>query len=131
MTQLLYKEEKVQRVASLYDIESTKDLSIKCSKRIYCDDYKNDEKGDSSDGSTGVPSSLQEVTRKYYERRLRRFFDFIQFEIGIKEIEKRCNDFAEKGKSNINWTLNQIIRFLRFQKERGEKEEKTTATLVA
>ena len=66
-------------------------------------------------------SIKSELTRKYYERRLRKFLDFIQFEIGIKEIEKRCNNFAEKGKNNVNWTMNQIIRFLHFQKERSRK----------
>jgi hypothetical protein len=74
-------------------------------------------------------SIRSELTRKYYERRLRKFLDFIQFEITIKEIEKRCNDFAEKGKSNIDWTVNQIIRFLQFQKERVENEDITAATL--
>ena len=34
-----------------------------------------------------------ELTRKYYERRIRRFFDFIRFEVEIKDIEKRYNDF--------------------------------------
>jgi hypothetical protein len=74
-------------------------------------------------------SIRSELTRKYYERRLRRFFDFIQFEIGIKEMAKRCNNFAEKGKNNTNWTLSQIIRFLHFQKKRVEKEEITAATM--
>src|SRR5688572_22433509 len=74
-------------------------------------------------------SIRSELTRKYYERRLSKFFDFIQFEIELKEIEKRCNAFAEKGRSNTNWTLNQIIPFLHFQKERVEKEEITAATL--
>jgi hypothetical protein len=63
-------------------------------------------------------SIRSDLTRKYYERRLRTFFDFIQFEIEIKEIEKRRNHFAERGKFNINWTLNQIIRFLQFEKEK-------------
>ena len=31
------------------------------------------------------------------ERRLRTFFDFIEFQIEVKEIDKRCNNFAEKG----------------------------------
>jgi hypothetical protein len=62
-------------------------------------------------------------------RFISKFFDFIQFEIELKEIEKRCNAFAEKGRSNTNWTLNQIIPFLHFQKERVEKEEITAATL--
>jgi hypothetical protein len=74
-------------------------------------------------------SIRSELTRKYYERRLRKFLDFIQFETEVKEMEKRCNNFAEKGKSNINWTINQIIRFLHFQKERVEKDDITAATL--
>jgi len=74
-------------------------------------------------------SIRSELTRKYYERRLRTFFDFIQFEIEIKDVEIRCNHFAERGKININWTLNHIIRFLQFQKERVENEEITAATL--
>jgi integrase len=74
-------------------------------------------------------SVRSELTRKYYERRLRIFFDFIQFEIEIKEIEIRCNHFAERGKININWTLHQIIRFLQFQKERVENKLITAATL--
>ena len=55
-------------------------------------------------------SIRSEITRKYYERRLRKFFNFTQFEIGLKEMEKRCNKFAEKGKGNTDWMLNQIIR---------------------
>jgi hypothetical protein len=53
-----------------------------------------------------------EITRKYYERRLRGFFDYTQFETGVKEMEKRSNDFAEHGRSNISWILNQVIRLL-------------------
>ena len=55
---------------------------------------------------------------------------FIQFEIGIQEMENRCNSFAERGKTNIDWALNQIIRLLHFQKEfhtaisLGQKVEK-------
>ena len=74
-------------------------------------------------------SIRSELTRKYYERRLNRFFDFIQFEIEVKDLENRCNDFAERGKSDISWTLNHIIRFLHFQKKRVENKEITAATL--
>ncbi|HEY6588508.1 MAG TPA: hypothetical protein VIY98_09465, partial [Nitrososphaeraceae archaeon] len=49
-----------------------------------------------------------EITRKYYERRLNKFFDFIEFEID-KYVEYRCNKFIEKSKDNVNWTLSQII----------------------
>ena len=38
-----------------------------------------------------------EITRKYYERRWKKFFDFIEFEIvADKDIEYRCNKFAEQ-----------------------------------
>ena len=39
-----------------------------------------------------------EVTRKYYERRLRKFFDFIEFEVEVKEIErsKEVGTYYEK-----------------------------------
>ena len=60
-------------------------------------------------------SIRSELTLKYYERRLSKFLDFIQFETGVKEIEKRCNDFIDKGKSDVNWTIGNIIRFLQFQ----------------
>jgi hypothetical protein len=74
-------------------------------------------------------SIRSELTRKYYERRLRGFFDYTQFETGVKDMEKRCNDFAEGARNNTNWILNQIVRFLQFQKQRVENEEITAATL--
>ena len=70
-----------------------------------------------------------EITRKYYERRLKKFFDFIEFEISDKEIEFKCNKFAEKSKDDTNWALSQIIRFLQYQKERVENKEITFGTL--
>jgi hypothetical protein len=73
-------------------------------------------------------SIRSELTRKNYERRIRRFFDFIEFNPGLG-IEQRCNDFAEKARSDAGWVLNKIITFLQFQKERTEKGEITPATL--
>lgn len=35
-----------------------------------------------------------EITRRYYERRIRTFFDFIGFMVG-SVIEERCNSFSE------------------------------------
>ena len=52
-----------------------------------------------------IYSIRSEVTRRYYERRLYRFFDFIQFETN-SGLEQRCNNFAVRGKSDINWALN-------------------------
>ena len=70
-----------------------------------------------------------EITRKYYERRLKKFFDFIEFEMADKDIEFRCNKFAEKAKDNTHWILSQIIRFLQYQKERVENKDITSGTL--
>jgi hypothetical protein len=70
-----------------------------------------------------------EITRKYYERRLKKFFDFIEFETTNKNIESMCNKFAEKANNNTNWALSQIIRFLQYQKERVENKQITSGTL--
>jgi hypothetical protein len=67
-------------------------------------------------------SIRSEITRKYYERRLSKFLDFIQFEPDVTVIEMRCNDFAEHSKQNPKWALNQLIRFLQYQKEREWKK---------
>ena len=50
-------------------------------------------------------SIRSEITRKYYERRLKKFLDFIQFEPGVTDIEKRCNDYAEHIGQNPNLAL--------------------------
>ena len=65
-------------------------------------------------------SIRSELTRKYYERRIRRFLDFIGFYLD-KDIEERCNAFAGQASKDINWSLNKIIIFLQFQKGRTEK----------
>jgi hypothetical protein len=70
-----------------------------------------------------------EITRKYYERRLRGFFDFIQFESETTEIAKRCNDFAEKARVDYEWAFNRVIEFSHFQKERVGRGEIKPATL--
>jgi hypothetical protein len=69
-----------------------------------------------------------QVTRDYYLRRLRIFFNHINLLPG-ETIEKRCNLFAAKGKKDPNWAFNCIIKFLQYQKERVEREEITGATL--
>ncbi len=44
----------------------------------------------------------KDITRKYYERRLKKFLDFIGLEMEDKDIEYRYNKFAEKAKNNTN-----------------------------
>ena len=75
-------------------------------------------------------SVRSETTRKYYERRIRLFLDFINFGLENKNnIEERCNEFAYKGRSEIKWAVEQVIRFLQFQKDRVEEGEITPSTL--
>jgi hypothetical protein len=69
-----------------------------------------------------------QVTRDYYLRRLRIFFNHIGLLSNVA-MEERCNLFATKGTKDPNWAFNCIIKFLQFQKERVEKEEITAATL--
>ena len=75
-----------------------------------------------------VYASRSQVTRNYYLRRLRIFFNHINLEPD-ETIEQRCNYFADKGINDPNTAFNSILRFLQFQKERVEKEEITGATL--
>lgn len=51
-----------------------------------------------------------EITRRYYERRIRTSFDFIGFMVG-SVIEERCNLFSEKGKEANEWALTGLIKF--------------------
>ncbi|MDF2738575.1 MAG: hypothetical protein K0S93_2436 [Nitrososphaeraceae archaeon] len=69
-----------------------------------------------------------QVTRDYYLRRLKIFFNYINLELD-KNIEERCNYFANKGTKDPSWAFNCTVRFLQYQKERVEKEEITGATL--
>ena len=73
-------------------------------------------------------SMRSELTRRYYERRLYRFLDFIEFEASMG-LEQRCNIFAAKSKSDLNLALNKIMIFLQFQKDRTQRGEITPATL--
>jgi hypothetical protein len=69
-----------------------------------------------------------QVTRDYYSRRLKIFFNYIDL-LSKGTIEERCNLFAAKAIEDPSWAFNMIVKFLQFQKERVEKEEITGATL--
>lgn len=68
------------------------------------------------------------ITRDYYLRRLRSFFDYIELHSSAR-IELRCNEFAALAIKDHHWTFTKIIGFLQFQKERVQREEITAATL--
>ena len=77
-----------------------------------------------------VFSIRSDITRKYYERRLRHFFNHVHFDLeNNKNMETRCNNFSIKGKNDSNWAIEQVITFLHFQKERVHSGEITASTL--
>lgn len=83
---------------------------------------------ESSPYSVFVYAVRSSLTREYYLRRLRTFFDFVGFE-SEKTIEQHLNLFAKLGRENSTWSFNSILRFLHFQKERVETGKITGATL--
>ena len=76
-----------------------------------------------------VYTTRSQVTRDYYLRRLKIFFNHINLESNLT-IEERCNYFANKGTKDHSWAFNYIVRFLHYQKDRVEKQEITGATLL-
>jgi hypothetical protein len=68
------------------------------------------------------------LTRDYYLRRLRIFFNHINL-LPNDTMEDRCNLFAASGIKDPNWAFHCIIKFLQSQRERVEKAEITSATL--
>lgn len=62
------------------------------------------------------------VTRDYYLRRLRIFFNYIKL-VPDETMEKRCNYFAAYARNNPSLVFRNIIEFLQFQRERVERKE--------
>ncbi|HET7149233.1 MAG TPA: hypothetical protein VFI73_12120 [Candidatus Nitrosopolaris sp.] len=67
------------------------------------------------------------VTRDYYLRRLRIFFNYIHL-LPDRTMEERCDLFAAKALKGPIWAFSSIVKFLQFQK-RVEKEERLTEQL--
>jgi hypothetical protein len=67
------------------------------------------------------------ITKKKYQGSLEKFLDFI----GVKgnDLEHKAKAFALKGKKDSTWAFNQVLNFLRYQKERVDKKEVTGATV--
>ena len=68
------------------------------------------------------------ITRDYYLRRLRIFFNHINV-LPDGTIKERCNEFASNGLKDSTWAFHCIIRFMQFERERVERQEITAATL--
>ena len=71
---------------------------------------------ESNSYSLFVYAIRSQVTRDYYLRRLRIFFNYLDLK-SDQTMEERYNYFANKGAIDPNWPFNSIIRFLQFQKE--------------
>ena len=69
-----------------------------------------------------VYSISNELTRRYYEQRLRQFFDYIQFDL-YSDLRERSNSIVARGLTQTGRALNQIILFLQFQKDRIKNGE--------
>jgi len=69
------------------------------------------------------------MTRDRYQTRLAKFLDFIGMVQCGTTLEGRARAFAKKGKEDSIWALNNILKFVQFQKDRADKKEITGATL--
>jgi hypothetical protein len=70
------------------------------------------------------------MTRDRYQTRLAKFLDFNgMLQGGTTTLEGRARAFAKKGKEDSIWALNNILKFVQFQKDRVDKKEITGATL--
>ena len=60
------------------------------------------------------------VTRQKYQKRLEKFFDFITMEGAT--IEDKSIAFVNIAKKErIEWTFNEVLKFLHFQSDRANK----------
>ncbi len=68
------------------------------------------------------------VTREKYQKRLEKFFDFVDIE--GRTVEEKSNVFVEMARKEGNgWLFNQVLRFMQFQLERFNKKEITGSTI--
>lgn len=63
-----------------------------------------------------------QMTRDYYLRRLRTFFDFIRL-LPNSGIELRCNRFAAIAIKDCEWTFGKIIGFLQLKKKFNRRDK--------
>ena len=67
-------------------------------------------------------------TKESSFRRLRRFFDAINFFEG-ESMDKRCNTLVYRARNDYAWAFSNILKFLHSQKNRVEKKGIKTSTL--
>lgn len=76
---------------------------------------QSEQYGQSDAYSLFVYAIRSQITRDYYLRRLKIFFNYINL-LPRGTIEERCNFFAAKSTKDPSWVFSMIIKFLQFQK---------------
>jgi hypothetical protein len=69
------------------------------------------------------------MTKHRYKTRVAKFFDFIGLNKEGQSVEEKARIFANRGKEDINWAFNYVLKFIHFQKERVDRKEITGATV--
>ena len=73
------------------------------------------------------------VTRQKYQKRLEKFFDFL--EMDGSTVEEKSKSFIkrihreEENNNNSQWVFNSLIKFMQFHLERVNRKEITGATV--
>ncbi len=68
------------------------------------------------------------VTRQKYQKRLEKFFDFIGLE-GNTIKDKSITFVNRSKKESIDWTFNNVLKFMQFQLDRANRKEITGSTV--
>jgi hypothetical protein len=64
------------------------------------------------------------VTREKYQKRLEKFFDFVNIE--GKTVKEKSGVFVDLARKEDNgWIFNQVLKFMQFQLERFNRKEIT------
>ena len=69
------------------------------------------------------------MTEDRYKIGVAKFFDSIGLDKEGKTVEEKAIIFVNRGKDDINWAFNNVLKFIHFQKERVDKKEITGATV--
>jgi hypothetical protein len=73
------------------------------------------------------------VTKQKYQKRLEKFFDFL--EMDGSTVEEKSKSFIkrihreEENNNNSQWVFNSLIKFMQFHLERVNRKEITGATV--
>jgi integrase len=72
-------------------------------------------------------SIKSDETKNKYRNKLYAFFDFV----GLKgSLDKKAEQFVEKGRADTAWAFSQVMKFVAFQRERAEKNEIVNGTVL-